>query len=219
MRRFCFSDLFQSAWQCLGQSLFATSFTSWVSLYCSHDHLSTWGKAKPLLGHNLWASCTTSPTLLLPLWLYPCLSLLPQCLLSALWPDQVCSCSRDSAHGVLPAWKARPPVAAWFIPSSSGVFKYHRADFPRLLSPPIKVSCLHPPPAALCLLPRLFFPQSASSRGVTVFHSLVGDEGLQESESCAVCCCTPGLGGGPPFGRCCTVFVRIMAGIFHFLKW
>ena len=38
--------------------------------------------------------------------------------------------------------------------------------------------------------------QSASSRGVTVFHSLLGDEGLQESESCAVCCCTPGLGGG-----------------------
>ena len=58
--------------------------------------------------------------------------------------------------------------------------------------------------------------QSASSRGVTVFHSLLGDEGLQESESCAVCCCIPGLGEGPAFGRGCTVFVRIMAGIFHF---
>ena len=37
--------------------------------------LSSWRKAKPFLGHNLWASCTTSPALLLPLWSYPCLSL------------------------------------------------------------------------------------------------------------------------------------------------
>ena len=26
----------------------------------------------------------------------------------------------------------------------------------------------------------------------------------------------PGLGEGPAFGRCCTMFVRMMAGIFHF---
>ena len=35
---------------------------------------------------------------------------------------------------------------------------------------------------------------------------------------CCVLCAaaSPGLGEGPAFGRRCTVFVRIMAGIFHF---
>ena len=64
--------------------------------------------------------------------------------------------------------------------------------------------------------PCFIFAQSTSSHGVTVFHSLLGDEGLQESERCAVCCRIPGLGEGPAFIRCCTLSVRIMAEIFHF---
>ena len=88
--------------------------------------------------------------------------------------------------------------------------------FPHISRPHIKGHCLHPPPMASVFSPFFIFSQSASPRGVAGSHSLLGDEGLQESESCAVCCCTPGLGEGPAFGRCCTVFVRIMAGLFHF---
>ena len=153
----------------------------------------TWGKAKPLLGHNLWASCTTSPVLLLPLWTYTYLSLLPECLLPASWPDQVCSCSRALAHRGLLAWKALAPVVVWCL-----ILRYLQVsqgtDFPQLLSPIIKAICpLLPWQPSVCS-PCLIFPQSASSRGVAGSHSLLGDEGLQESESCAVCCCTPGLG-------------------------
>ena len=72
------------------------------------------------------------------------------------------------------------------------------------------------PPRPSVFSPCFIFAQSASSHGVTVFHSLLGYEELQESESCAVCCRIPRIGEGPAFGRCCTVFVRIMAGIFHF---
>ena len=87
---------------------------------------------------------------------------------------------------------------------------------PQLLSSNIKAVCPSPTPMAVCLLPLLKFAQSTSSHGVTVFHSLLGDEELQESDNCAVCCCIPGLGEGPAFIRCCTLFVRIMAEIFHF---
>ena len=45
-----------------------------------------------------------------------------------IYPDQVCSCSRASACRALLAWKALPPVAPWFAPSSSGVFRYHKAQ-------------------------------------------------------------------------------------------
>ena len=154
---FCYSKLYHSVWQSLGPSIFCSLFLllSVSVLFPLFLSFSTWGKTNPLLGHNLWASCTTTPALLLPLWTYPCLSLLPQCLLSASWFDQVCSCSRDSAHWPLPAWKFLPPMATWFIPSSSGVFEYHREDFSRLLRTPIKAFCLHPLPKALCLLPLL----------------------------------------------------------------
>ena len=168
-----------------------------MSLYCSHHDLSSWGKAQPLLGRNLRASCTTSPALLLPLWAYPCLALLPQRLLSASGPDQVCSCSRDSAHGALLAWRL---FLQWLHDSfphsqvSSGITR-HR--FPQLLSPNIKAVCPSPPLQASVFFSCFIFAQSTSSDGVTVFHSLLGDEELQGSERCAVCCCIPRTRRGP----------------------
>ena len=78
----------------------------------------------------------------------------------------------------------------------------------------VTVSILPPWPSVFP--PFFIFAQSTSSFGVTVFHSLLGDEELQEREGCPVCCCIPGLGEGPAFSSCCTVFVRIMAGVFNF---
>ena len=40
-------------------------------------------------------------------------------------------------------------------------------------------------PMALCFLTLLHFPSEHFFPWVTVFHSLLGDEELQESESCA----------------------------------
>ena len=221
VKYFCFSVSHSSIWQSLGTSIFCTSLLLSVSILFPHllSRPPTWGKAKLLLGHSLWASCTTSPALLLPLWTYPCLSLLPQCLLSASGPDQVCSCRRASACGALPTWRLflqwlhdlfpHPQVSSSITGQISPDSWAHLSKCPASIFPP------QPSVFFLCFI----FAQSTSSRGVTVFHSLLGDEELQESESCAVCCCIPGLGEGPALGRCYTMFVRIMAGVFHFLRW
>ena len=126
----------------------------------------TWGKAKPLLGHNLWATCTTSPVLLLPLWTYTYLSLLPECLLPASWPDQVCSCSRALAHRGLLAWKALAPVVVWCL-----ILRYLQVsqgtDFPQLLSPIIKAIC-----PLLPWQPSVCSPASSSPRAPLPVGSL-----------------------------------------------
>ena len=164
-----------------------------MSLYYSHNHLSTWGKAKPLLCHNLWASCTTSPTLLLPLWTYPCLSLLPPLSTSCLLLDlNKCAPAADTLH-MEPSQPGRL-FLQWLHdlfphPQVSSGKAQHR--FPQLLSSNIKAVCPSPPPTGICLLPLLHLRPECLFLGVTVFHSLLGAKELQESESCAVCCCMP----------------------------
>ena len=215
---FCYSKLYHSIWQSLGPSIFCSLFLllSVSVLFPLFPFLFHLRKSQAPLGHNLWASCTTSPALLLPLWTYPCLALLPQCLLSASGPDQVCSCSRASACGALPTWRLFLQWLHDLFPHpqvSSSITGQISPDSWAHLS---KHSSSILPPWPSVFFPCFIFSQSASSCGVTVFHSLLGDEELQESESCAVCCCVPGLGEGPAFGRYYTMFVRMMARIFHF---
>ena len=146
VKYFCFSVSHSSIWQSLGTSIFCTSLLLSVSILFPHllSRPPTWGKAKLLLGHSLGQlhnqprTAAASVDLSLPFsppsvppvcfWTWP----------SVLLPQSLCMWSP-------PNLEALPPVAAWFVPSSSGVFKYHRADFPRFLSLPIKVSCLHLP--------------------------------------------------------------------------
>ena len=117
--------------------------------------LSSWCKAKPFLGHNIWASCTTSPALLLPLWSYPCLSLSlsVSCLLLYLTK---CVPAVGPLH-VEPSWPGRL-FLQWLhdlFPHSqvsSGITK-HR--FPQLLSSNIKAFCPSSPATAIYLVPLL----------------------------------------------------------------
>lgn len=107
-------------------------------------------------------SCTTSSALLLPLWTYLNLSLLPEYLLSASWPEQVCSCCRASWCG--PSLTGRL-FLQWLLDSfphhqeSSSIAghkisSYLESSYQRLLPP----SSPSPPPMVVCLLPLLHLP-------------------------------------------------------------
>ena len=181
--------------------------------------ISSWGKARPTLGHNLWASCTTAPHCCCLCELIP--AFLPSLSASCLLLD-LTKCA--PAAGTLHVESSQPGrlFLQWLHDSfphpqvSSSITGQISPDFWARLSK-CPASILPPQPSVFS--PCFIFSQSASSHGVTVFPSLLGDEELQESESCAVYCSIPRIGEGPAFGRCCTVFVRIMAGIFHFLRW
>ena len=151
------SDLLHSVWQSLCPSIFCSIFLLLsVSVLFPTSPLQR--KSQALSNRNLWASCITIPALLLPLWTYLCLSLLPQCLLSAFGLDRVCLCCRASLCGALLQWLHD----SFSHPQESSSITGHR--FPHILSPYFKPCCLHPPPMALCLLPLLhlhpehFFP-------------------------------------------------------------
>ena len=117
--------------------------------------LSSWGKAKPFLGHNLWASCTTGPTLLLPLWSYPCLSL--SLSVSCLLLDLTKYIPAAGPRHIEPSWPGKLSCQ-WLHdlfphPQVSSGNTQH--SFPQLLSSNIKAVCPSPSPVAICLLPLL----------------------------------------------------------------
>ena len=146
MRYFWFSVWLASLSMTIFMSIhFLKSLSTLECLFCSQHHLSR-GKAKPFL------ATISGPVA------QPALHCL--CGLIPAFPPSVppvCFLTRSSLLTLqgLSVW-CPPPVVAWFIPSSLGVFKYHRAQIPPYLEPLFQSMLPSaPPPMALCLLPLL----------------------------------------------------------------
>ena len=191
---FCYSKLYHSIWQSLGPSIFCSLFLLLrVSVlfplfpFLFHLRKSQAPSRPQSLGqlHNQPHTAAASVDLSLP---FSPPSVPPVCFCT--WPSMLlqqslCMWSPPSLEGCMssPHPHMSSSITGQISPDSWAHLSKHSSS----ILPPWPSVFFH------CFI----FPQSASSCGITVFHSLIGDEELQESESCAVCCCIPRTRRGP----------------------